>query len=666
MQDTAVIAHTVDITYSGNATATATYNWDFDGANVISGTGQGPYTVQWPSSGDKTVSLYVEESGNTSDTTFNDINIEDLTSYFLIDDIACIAHTVDITYTGNASDTATYNWDFDGATIISGSGKGPYIVQWSSLGLKTVSLYVEESGFVSDVTTHEIFIENLTSEFHMPDTAGRSTPIEIIYTGNASDAATYNWDFDGATIISGSGQGPYTVEWPTEGDKMVTLYVEEAGYISDTTSKNIHIAYLTSEFQIPDTACITCTVDIIYTGNASPSATYNWDFDGANIISGTGQGPYTVQWSSLGDKTVSLYVEESGQYSDTTTNEIYIENLTSDFQMPDTGYINSNVDIMYTGNALSSATYHWDFDGATVISGSGQGPYTVQWSDNGNKAVSLFVEESGFFSDTTTNSINIEILSSEFLMQEDGCLFDPEEIVYTGNATDSATYFWDFGGATIISGSGQGPYMVQWTSIGDKSVSLYVEESGYYSDTTIKHIFINEKPVFTIIAYPDDSVSTFDTITLSAVISSGSYLWSTGDTTQSIEVVNQSGPSGGCQNYWLEVTNDSGCSSTEYITVKFEGPISISDFPNHIEFNVYPNPFQNNLSVEINILEERHFVIEVCDYLGQSVIKESRHLQAGRQIMNINMDHAGPGVHVLSVKSDNGQFGVRKIIKSTN
>ena len=66
------------------------------------------------------------------------------------------------------------------------------------------------------------------------------------------------------------------------------------------------------------------------------------------------------------------------------------------------------------------------------------------------------------------------------------------------------------------------------------------------------------------------------------------------------------------------------------------------------------------------IFETKQGSFEVCDYIGQSVIKESRHLQAGRQIININMDHAGPGVHILSVKSDKGHFGVRKILKSSN
>ena len=212
--------------------------------------------------------------------------------------------------------------------------------------------------------------------------------------------------------------------------------------------------------------------------------------------SNTGQGPYTVEWPTNGDKTVSLYVEESGFVSDTTTHNIYIVYLTSDFQLQDTACIAHTIEIIYTGNASPSAMYYWDFDSATIISGSGQGPYTVQWSSIGNKTVSLYVEESGYVTDTTANNIYIEYLTSEFQLQDIACIFNPVEIIYIGSASDSATYYWDFDNANIISGSGQGPYTVQWTSLGDKTVSLYVEESSYVSDTTINEIYVKDKPVF--------------------------------------------------------------------------------------------------------------------------------------------------------------------------
>jgi hypothetical protein len=45
-------------------------------------------------------------------------------------------------YTGNAPDNATFLWNFVGGTIISGSGRGPYVIQWDTIGYKTVTVNV--------------------------------------------------------------------------------------------------------------------------------------------------------------------------------------------------------------------------------------------------------------------------------------------------------------------------------------------------------------------------------------------------------------------------------------------------------------------------------------------------------------------------------------------
>ena len=52
--------------------------------------------------------------------------------------------------------------------------------------------------------------------------------INIAYTGDIPAPGTgynFNWDFDGGTVVSGSGMGPYVVNWNTKGTKKVTLTV---------------------------------------------------------------------------------------------------------------------------------------------------------------------------------------------------------------------------------------------------------------------------------------------------------------------------------------------------------------------------------------------------------------------------------------------------------
>ena len=356
--------------------------------------------------------------------------------------------------------------------------------------------------------------------------------------------------------------------------------------------------------------------------------------------------------------------------------------ITSNFNLQDTAYISSAVDIIYAGNASPSAAYYWDFDGANVISGSGQGPYTVQWTSIGDKTVSLYVEESGYVSDTTTNEVyivnNSNAFTSCFAIQMHGdtlktatdtiCPGTAADIIYTGNAPDSATYYWDFGYATVLSGSGQGPYMVQWPYGGFAAVSLYVEESNLASDTTTNDLYVFFDPIFTILPYPNDTVSVNDTIVLTADIESVSYLWSTGETTPSIHVFSSSPPEnmGGDQGYWLLVTDENGCSSTDSIVVRFDMPVNISDFQNEIEIKVYPNPFSDELNIELEIADQGQYILEVIDNIGRPVIRELRHFEPGTQKIHLNMNSHSPGVYILSARSNKGMIGLKKILKFSN
>ncbi len=62
----------VTVTYTGNAPATATYNWDFDGGVPPTGTTQGPHTVHWSTAGMKHITLSVDDGGCVSAATATD------------------------------------------------------------------------------------------------------------------------------------------------------------------------------------------------------------------------------------------------------------------------------------------------------------------------------------------------------------------------------------------------------------------------------------------------------------------------------------------------------------------------------------------------------------------------------------------------------------------
>jgi hypothetical protein len=59
----------VFVTFTGTAAGGTTYSWNFNGGNATPGTGAGPQTVTWASTGTKTVTLTLDNGGCTSTYT---------------------------------------------------------------------------------------------------------------------------------------------------------------------------------------------------------------------------------------------------------------------------------------------------------------------------------------------------------------------------------------------------------------------------------------------------------------------------------------------------------------------------------------------------------------------------------------------------------------------
>ena len=94
-----------------------------------------------------------------------------------------------ITYMGNAS-AATPTWNFDGGTVVSGSGYGPYRVMWNDGGTKTISLTISgktyERMIVVDVNDVEVSVpeylfEGATSQVDIP--SGITVQWEVFIDG---------------------------------------------------------------------------------------------------------------------------------------------------------------------------------------------------------------------------------------------------------------------------------------------------------------------------------------------------------------------------------------------------------------------------------------------------------------------------------------------------
>ena len=520
------------ITYNGTASSTATYNWNFAGGTIQSGSGAGPYEIVWSTPGTKTIFLSVTENGCTSNITSRQVVVNGIPqANFTVASPVCAGMPTTATYTGNANNSATYNWNFGSANVQSGSGQGPYTLSWPNAGTYPVSLQVTRNGctsppFTANVTVFAIPTAPFTVE--SPVCVGESSTIN--YTGGLGQGTTFTWDFSGGQILSGLGGGPYEIYWDNPGTKQISLSVTSPdGCPSPPTLVPVIVNPTpSSTFTAETPICLNESSTINYTGSGNPGAQYNWDFNGGIVQSGGGQGPYEIQWNTPGIKTITIQVTENGCVSPPTTQQVNVQPLPTGFftaASPVCAF--STTTIVYSGNAQPNAIFLWDFDNGVITSGSGAGPIQVYWETPGPKNIRLRVQENGCESIEEVNVVLVNpIPQNNFTASSPVCIGEPSTIVYTGDALPNASYTWTFDGGTVLSGAGDGPFLVQWDTPGPKTITLDLSQFGCPSPQSTQIVQVNPIPTSPFVTTGPVCVGSPSTITYTGSAGAlGSYNW---------------------------------------------------------------------------------------------------------------------------------------------
>lgn len=140
------------------------------------------------------------------------------------------------------------------------------------------------------------------------DTVCDSYPLNVTFTGIAPQGAVYDWNFDGASEVTGSGAGPYVVVWPTEGARTITLTVTNLNCTSTITKTIQVLPTLKPNFDLPLDACVGEEVRVQVGWDQMNLPGYLWAFGDATVVAGASNtpGPITLKWNATGQHYVSL------------------------------------------------------------------------------------------------------------------------------------------------------------------------------------------------------------------------------------------------------------------------------------------------------------------------------------------------------------------------
>lgn len=351
-----------------------------------------------------------------------------IANFSLSVDTICSNQSSMITYIGSGN-PGTFTWDFDGGMITNatnGMGPGPHQVMWTTGGVKTVSVSLEDansctsSTYVDTVVVDELI--PVPTPVCAPQLAGVGEVVftwpdnpDVLYSIEViSDPSMYTDSILVDTMLTLTGVtigAPITVILTTNtggacgvltsmavdcmpgacNAPMISIEVEDNEVCEGDSPSQQNIS-ITNINPAPPMGV---TVDTVYGGPGVDPNT----------------GVFDASIAGIGIHTVSVtYTDENG-CDVTATEEInVIPKPTASFTTSaDDICISDQITFSYNGTDIiaNDSDYIWNFGDAVMPIEGGATP-TVQWQSGGMKTVSLSVIVDGCQSDPFSMDVNVQ------------------------------------------------------------------------------------------------------------------------------------------------------------------------------------------------------------------------------------------------------------------
>jgi len=425
-------------------------------------------------------------------------------------------------------------------------------------------------------TTYTVTVSN---DGRCPDTDDVTVTVNDATAGVIASDQTV-CDGDAASVLietsSGNGYGTVSYQWQSSTTDCSTGFADiegatsqsyDPGVLAQTTYFHRLDTRTTTEGLIcgPHTTnCVTVTIVPNPVANATATdETANDANDGTATSNPTSGTPgYSYNWSN-GETTQTITDLAPGNYTITVTDS---KTCTGEETVTVAEYVCPTITL---SESITNTSCNEDCDGSiTVTPSGGTAPYTYSWN-NGQTTQTATGLCAGSYTVTVTDSKNCSVVSDSYTVSE------PDVLLANTSATDETGNDFEDGTATSAPSGGTSPYTYEWSN-GETTQTITGLAPGNYtvmvtdahSCTAEETVTVNEYicAVLTIEETQEnvscygecDGVLTVDDVTNG--IPPYDYIWSTGQTTQSIDNL--------CPgNYDVTVTDSKNCSVSESYTI---------------------------------------------------------------------------------------------------
>jgi len=218
---------------------------------------------------------------------------------------------------------------------------------------------------------------------------------------------------------------------------------------------------------------------------------------------------------------------------------------------------------------------------------------------------------------------------------------------------DSIHYQWSSNPPGFVSEKAR-PYVIPLVS------TWYIVKAQDGEYLAYDSIFVTAFPLPQINFGSDTTICGSTTLTLDAGDDGISYLWSTGDTVNTI-TIDSTGVGFDAKIISVEVVDSNGCTNTQEIDIQF---INCTGIDNNQEnsFSIYPNPTDDIIYIEMDNPMNKCYNLRIINIWGITVYQMQNIKLVNTDPQRISLVDIEPGIYSVLIESGNSVFQKKLVI----